>query len=127
MKLTTMTILIAVFSAVQIFRIIVRIRQEKIGLRSALMWIFIWLTIGFASIFPSFMDYFMQIAQMVDRMIFILLLAVFILFALVFTLTWKLEKLQRDHAKMIQELALLRSRSDPDDTEKRTSTAKSFP
>jgi len=49
----------------------------------------------------------MRLAQMKSRMFFILVAAVFILFALVFNLTSKLDRMERNIAKIIQELAIL--------------------
>ena len=108
MKITTMTIIISIFSFIQIIRIFLKMKDDKISIRSALVWVFIWIAIGLSSIFPSVMDYFMQAAQMLDRMIFVLLLSVFILFALLFNLVSKIEKLQRDNAKITRELAILK-------------------
>ena len=111
MKLTTMTILISLFSCYQIAKVAFQIRTRALGLRSAFMWAILWASIGLGSLFPSTLDRFMRIAQMGDRMFFVLLLAVFVLFALVFNLASRIEKDQKDIARLVQEIALLRYRA----------------
>lgn len=108
MKLTTTTILFFTFSGLQIARTLRQVKHEKIGIRSGIIWIILWASIGVGSLFPSIMDIFMRLAMMENRMFFILIIAVFILYATVFNLVSKIEKAERNVAKLVQEIALLR-------------------
>jgi hypothetical protein len=91
----------------EICRTIWRVKRETIGIRSATVWLIMWGGIGFFSLFPGLLNAAMRVAQMENRMFFILILSIFILFALSFGLSSRLEKMQRDLAKVIQELAML--------------------
>ena len=82
-------------------------RREVTGLRSGLTWISLWIGIGFFSLFPGLLNSAMRLAQMENRMFFILLLAVFILFAIVFNLSSRLEKMQKNFAKIVRETSLI--------------------
>jgi hypothetical protein len=106
MKLTIITAFFAVFSASMIIYIFSRIKRETIGFRSALVWLSLWLGIGFFSIFPGLLDWATRVAQMELRIFFVLLVAVFILFAIVFNLSSRLDRMQRNLERVVQELAM---------------------
>ncbi len=112
MKITPLSIFFTFFAVFMIFVILSGIKKETIGLRSALMWVCLMLGIGFFSLFPECLDGVIRFFRMKERMIFILLTAVFVLLALIFNLNAKHERLQRDLAKTIQELALIKYRLD---------------
>ena len=107
MKVTTITLLFFTVSCVAITRIVLDIKREAIGFRSSLVWIALWVGIGIFSLFPSALNYAMRLAQMQNRMFFILVVAVFILFALVFNLTSRLDKMERNIAELVQQLAMV--------------------
>jgi hypothetical protein len=119
MKLTVVTLFFAGFSLCMIYVIARRIKQEKIGIRSAMVWFFLWICIGFFSLFPGLLDWAARLAQMESRIIFVLLFAVFVLFAFMFNVTTRLEKMQRNVEKLSQEIALVNFRADIDDKQKK--------
>lgn len=110
MKITTASILFALVALVQVVRIVLQVRKDRLGIRSGLIWVLMWGGVGIGSLFPSIMDLLMRFAMMENRMFFILIIAVFVLFALVFDLVSRIEKSERNIAKLVQEIALLRFR-----------------
>lgn len=112
MKITTLTILFFIVSCLALWRTVVNLKHEAIGIRSALIWIGLWLSIGVFSIFPNLLNSLMHIAQMETRIIFILVIAVFILLALIFNLVSRMDTMQRNMSKLVQEIALINSKID---------------
>ncbi len=107
MKITPITLLFAVFSLGMIYFIILRIKQEKTGIRSASIWLCLWFSIGFFSLFPELLNWAARFARMESRIIFVLLFAVFVLFAFMFSVTTRLDRMQRTIEKLVQEIALI--------------------
>jgi hypothetical protein len=105
MKFSSITILFFVVSCFSIWRILLRIKRETIGIRSGVIWILLWAGIGLFSIFPELLNTAMRMAQMKNRMFFILVLAVFILFALLSNLASRMDNIQRSIRKMAREIA----------------------
>jgi hypothetical protein len=106
MKITPITLFLMFFSVSMIILILSRMKRETIGLRSSLVWILLWSSIGFFSLFPDLLNWATRLAQMEFRIFFVLLVAIFVLFALVFNLSTKLDQMQRNWEKLVQELAL---------------------
>ncbi len=112
MKTSTYSIFFAVLSIIAIYLILTRLKKDNMGIRSALIWMILWFGIGFFSLFPELLNMAMRFAQMENRMFFILVSAVFILFALVFNLNARMDKMQRDIARLVQELSILNYKID---------------
>lgn len=112
MKLTVATLFLAGFSLAMIVIIGRRIKQEQTGIRSALVWLFLWFAIGFFSLFPGLLNLAAEFAQMESRIMFVLLFAVFVLFAFMFSVTNRLDRMQRNIEKIVQEIALLNFKTD---------------
>ena len=112
MKITTLTILFFVVSCFAVWRILLNLKRESIGIRSALIWIIVWLSIGVFGIFPNLLNYAMRAAQMESRIFFILVIAVFILFALVFNLVSRIDTMQRNLSKLVQEISFINAKLD---------------
>lgn len=110
MKITPLTIFFAVFAVFMIIGILSRIKRETIGLGSAMTWLCLMAGIGFFSLFPGLLDWFIRFSHMKERMMFVLLTAVFILLALIFNLSAKFDRMRRNWAKTVQELALINYR-----------------
>jgi hypothetical protein len=108
MKITSITLIFTLLSVLAIFFTLKSLKKDLMGIRSALVWLFLWIGIGFFSLFPSLLNSMMYFAQMESRMFFILVIAVFILFALSFNLSSKMEKMQRTASKLVQEMAIIR-------------------
>lgn len=106
MKLTSITLLFAVFSLGMMYLIALRVKQERTGIRSAVVWFSLWFSIGFFSLFPELLNWAARFAQMESRIIFVLLFAVFVLFAFMFSVTTRLDRQQRQIEKLVQEIAL---------------------
>ncbi len=106
MKITSITLIFTLLSVLAIFLTLKSLKKDLMGIRSALVWLFLWIGIGFFSLFPSLLNSMMYFAQMESRMFFILVIAVFILFALNFNLSSKMEKMERNIARLIQEMAI---------------------
>jgi hypothetical protein len=120
-KLTTISILIALVALFEIGRTVSRVKRDRIGIRSALLWACMWSGIGYFAMFPSHLDRGLELAQMENRMFFITVLALLVLFTLVFSQASQIERLKQDVAHMVQELALTRARIDPDQPRTRRS------
>lgn len=110
MKITTLTVLFLLLSCLAIWKIALNLKRESIGIRSALIWIVLWLSIGVFAIFPDLLNSAMRLAQMESRIFFVLVLAAFILFALVFNLVSRMDTMQRNMSKLVQEIALINSK-----------------
>jgi len=106
MKITTFTILLFVVAVISIIRIVLKFKQEKIKISSAILWISIWFSIGFFAVFPNLLNIAMGFAQMENRMFFIFIIAILFLFILIFNLSNRLDRVQKDTAKIVQELAI---------------------
>jgi|APSaa5957512535_1039671.scaffolds.fasta_scaffold103350_1 hypothetical protein len=119
MKITVMTIIISGLSSIEIYRIVNKCKHSRIGIRSASMWIIMWGAIGVCSVCPSLLNYFVDISQMGNREFFILLISVLLLFALMFNISSRQEKNQRDIAKIVQELGILKSNACNDPSNKK--------
>ncbi len=107
MKITTITIIFALVAVAEIVRTVIRVKREAIGIRSALVWLLMWAGIGFFSLFPGLLNAAMHLAQMENRMFFIMVVSLFILFAIIFNLNSRLDKIQRNVSKLVQEIAIL--------------------
>ncbi len=112
MKLTTATIILALAASLGIGFILRALHSDTIGIRAALTWIGLWIVIGLFSLVPVALDPLMRLAQMQSRTFFIVLCALLILFALVFSIHSRLDRLERDRARILQELSLLIHRLD---------------
>ncbi|MDY6986978.1 MAG: DUF2304 domain-containing protein [Thermodesulfobacteriota bacterium] len=112
MKISTFSILIASLSMMAIWIVLTRLKKDRVGIRSAATWTVLWFGIGFFCLFPGLLDAAMRFAQMKNRMFFILVSAVFVLFALVFNLASRMDRMQRDISRLIQEIALLNYKVD---------------
>jgi hypothetical protein len=110
MKITTLTVLFFIVSCLALWRTVVNLKRDAIGIRSALIWIGLWLSIGIFSIFPNLLNSLMRMAQMETRIIFILVIAVFILLALIFNLVSRMDTMQRNISKLVQEIGLINSK-----------------
>ncbi|MBW1672242.1 MAG: DUF2304 domain-containing protein [Deltaproteobacteria bacterium] len=117
MKITTLSVLFLIVSCLALWRTVVNLKRETIGIRSALIWTILWLSIGVFSIFPNLLNKTMRMAQMETRIIFILVIAVFILLALIFNLVSRMETMQRNLSKLVQEIALINSKIEENSNE----------
>ena len=106
MKLTLMTLAILAVALFEIFRTIRRLQRDRMGIRSAVIWLSMWTGIGLFSLFPDLLNTVMRLGQMENRIDFLVLVAVVVLFTLVYGLTARIEQLQRDVSRAMQELAL---------------------
>ena len=107
MKITAFTIFLFMVSFFSIWRILVGLKRDTIGIRSAVIWIVVWFGISFFSIFPQVAEVVMKLTPMKNRMFFILLLGVLVLFALLFHLDSRLDVIRREIAKLTRNLAIL--------------------
>ena len=108
MKITPFSLIFAMAACVAIGLTLYKVKRDELGFRSALVWIFLWACIVLLSFFPGLLNSLTRLAQVPNRVIFILIVAVFILFALIFNLSSRLDKSQRNIAKLVQEIAILK-------------------
>jgi hypothetical protein len=114
MKLTTITLLIALISVLEIARTLRRTRQDQLGVRPAVIWMGLWVGIGFFALFPDLLQTAVSLAQMENRPFFITVVGLLVLFTLVFDQVTTTEKIRRDMARLAQDNALLRARQTGD-------------
>lgn len=107
MKITTISVIFSLFAILEICHTIIRLKQETVGIRSAAVWLLMWVGVAIFSLFPNLLDTAIRLAQMQSRMFFVLTISVFILFAVVFNLSSRLDRMQRDMSKIIQEIAMI--------------------
>lgn len=107
MKITLLTVLIALVSFLFMGRAIRSSLKNKMGIRTAFLWVFLWACIGFFALFPAALDGLTRAANMQLRIFFVLVIAVAALFALVFSLMSKIDKLTHDLARAQQEISLV--------------------
>lgn len=117
MKITPVSLFLAVFAVFMIIVILSGIKRETINLRSALLWIGLMIGIGFFSLFPDALNGILRFTRMKDRMMFMMLSFVFVLLAFIFNLSAKYDRMQRNWAKIVQELALITSRMEKQNKE----------
>ncbi len=68
-----------------------------------------WSAVGYFALFPSHLDSGLALAQMENRMFFITVIGLFVLFTRVFGQETQIERLHREVAHLVQELALMRA------------------
>lgn len=122
MKITPVTLLFVFSSIIALYYTVGRLKKDTIGIRSAVIWFLLWLFIGFFSLFPKLLNAAMRIAQMENRMFFILITAVFILFALAFNLSSRIDHLQRNISRLIQEISILNAKLEKKKQDKKNSS-----
>ena len=108
MKVSTTTIIFACISIAAILYIIRMAKDDRLGIRSAVLWFLLWLGIGFFSLFPEMLNALMKLAQMENRMFFIPLMAIFVLFLVVFNLSSRMDSMHRTVSTLAKEIALLK-------------------
>jgi hypothetical protein len=118
MRITPVTVFIAVFAVFIIAVVLSKIKKETIGIRSALVWLCLMSGIGFFGIFPEMLDWIIRLVHLEERLLFVLLSAIFILLAMIFNLNTRFDRMERNWAKTIQELALLTYRLEQKDKER---------
>jgi hypothetical protein len=112
MTLTPLTLIIVAFALFEVGRVLMRISQDRLGIRSGLVWAVAWLVVGSVAIFPDLLNWVLEISQMQNRLLFALVLAVLFLLALVFGLTSRLDRAERAMWRAHQELAITNARLD---------------
>lgn len=108
-KLTTISLLIAAVALVVVFRTLRRIGRDQLGIRPGLLWVGLWSAVGYFALFPSHLDAGLALAQMENRMFFITVIGLFLLFTRVFAQESEIDRLKREIAHLVQELALTRA------------------
>ena len=112
MIVTPLTVIILLLSMFEIGRGFHRIMQERIGIRSGLIWALAWAVVGVVAVYPDLLNGLLELAQMENRLAFAILLSVLFLLALVFSLTSRLEHAERAVLRAHQELAITNARLD---------------
>jgi hypothetical protein len=110
MTLTPLTLIILALSVFEVGRVLVRISQDRMGIRSGLVWISAWLVVGSVAVFPDLLNWVLEVSQMQHRLLFALVVAVLFLLALVFSLASRLERVERAMWRAHQELAITNAR-----------------
>jgi hypothetical protein len=108
MKITSITLIFLILSFAAISHTIYRLKNDRVGIRSAIVWLLLWSSIGFFGLFPNLLDPLMQLAMMKNRMFFIMVVAIVIVYTVIFNLSSQMDKVQRTSARLIQEVSLLR-------------------
>ncbi len=83
-----------------------QVGQDRIGLMAALIWLLLWLAIGVGTVCPVFLDMLLPLVELKERVFFGFIIALVALFALTFGLTTQLERVRRNQARIVRELAL---------------------
>ncbi len=112
MKLTSVSLFLAALSLVEIWRTWGRARRDELGIRSACAWTLLWAGAGTFSLFPSQLDRVLAVAQMENRMFFITVVGLGVLTTTVFSQAGRLDRIRRETARLVQELALVRGQLD---------------
>jgi len=112
MKLTAFTIIICIFAIVGLVRLLQRVAQDGMALRSASIWIITWSSLAVFSIFPDLLNELVAAAGMEDRLFFVLIIGVMGLTAIVFNLASRMDRMNRDIGLVIRELAIANYRVD---------------
>jgi len=120
MKITSISIIFFIIACFSMWRTIVKIKKETIGMRSGILWIVMWAGVGFFSLFPELLDIAVRLAQMKIRIVFILLVTVFILFALVFDYASRMDSMQRNIVKLAREIAIINYKLEKEELAKKS-------
>ncbi|PIR47675.1 hypothetical protein COV06_02210 [Candidatus Uhrbacteria bacterium CG10_big_fil_rev_8_21_14_0_10_50_16] len=106
MTFSAIQLLIVVFAAFAITRVVIRSRARDIPLVWALVWIVLWLGAAVVSVLPQTTDLLaarVGIGRGADLLVYVSILA---LFYLVFRLVVKIETMQQEITKLVRSLAL---------------------
>jgi len=119
MSYTLISIPIALLAGVAIFLTLRRVGRDALGVRSALVWIVLWLAIALISLFPGILDGLLSLSGMQNRVSFALICSVLVLFATLYAQSARLQSMDRDIARLIRHLALVRFQHDNPELTKR--------
>lgn len=99
-------IIVIVFVLFAIWRTIIRLKKEEIRIGEAAIWVIFWLAVGTVAIMPQTTDViaqFVGVSRGVDLLVYI---SIIVIFFIIFKLIVKIEKIERNLAKIVRHLAL---------------------
>lgn len=102
----TFRIILIVSSVLLLALTIKRIRNEKVQIEDALVWVCLSTLLFIASIFPAIFDYLAAIAGVYSSTNFVFLFFIFILLILVFSMAMRISYLETKMTSLVQENAL---------------------
>jgi len=106
MRITVIRMLVFLASCVSIWFTLRKFKENTLGFRSMLVWVILFFAIAVSSIFPEVPDSVSPIMGMKNRMFFVLLVGMLVLYALLFNVTSRLDKIERNIRKLVQDRAL---------------------
>ena len=106
MRITAIRILVFVASCLSVWFAVRKLRKDSLGVRSTAIWIGLFSAIAIASVFPEMFNYIEPLTGMKNRMFLVLLVGILILYAMLFNITSRIEKLERNIRKLVQERAI---------------------
>lgn len=106
MKITIIRMLVFLASCLSIWFTLRKYKENALGFRSTLVWVILFFAIALSSIFPEVPDSVSPVLGMKNRMFFVLLVGILVLYALLFNVTSRLDKIERNIRKLVQDRAL---------------------
>ncbi len=106
MKITIIRMLVFLASCLSIWFTLRKYKENALGLRSTVVWVVLFFAIAVSSIFPEVPDSVSPVVGMKNRMFFVLLIGILVLYALLFNVTSRLDKIERNMRRLVQDRAL---------------------
>jgi len=100
-------ILALIFSIFALFKILLQVRNNEIGIESAIFWIFIWMLVILIVVFPQTMSYLATLTGVGRGVDVVIYIAIIMLFYLQYRLYMKIENIEREITLVVREIAIL--------------------
>lgn len=102
----TFRIILVVSSVLLLALTIKKIRDEKVQIEDALVWVCLGTLLFIASVFPAIFDFFAMVVGVYSSTNFVFLFFIFVLLILVFTMAMRISHLETKMTDLAQEIAL---------------------
>lgn len=110
MLITPLSLVIAAIALFGLYFVANRIRKDRLGIGSALIWLALWASMALFTLFPALLDMVLPITHLNNRVFLGIFGALVLLFAVQFGQTTRMDALVRDQARLVRELALVNYR-----------------
>lgn len=110
MLFTPLSLAIAAVALAGLYFTLNRIQKDRLGIRSALVWLMLWAGMAVFTLFPALMDAILPITHLNNRVFLGIFAALVLLFAVQFGQTTRMDAMARDQARLVRELAILNYR-----------------
>ncbi|MBI3447145.1 MAG: DUF2304 domain-containing protein [Magnetospirillum sp.] len=110
MLITPLSLVIAAIALAGLYFVTNRIKKDRLGIGSAMIWLALWASMAIFTLFPALLDMVLPITHLNNRVFLGIFGALVLLFAVQFGQTTRMDALLRDQARLVREMALVNYR-----------------